>query len=133
MKKRTFTIITIIIITIVIAITSPLIINKYFTMDNDEITAELADEFTRTKWFIIDWYNELKETGKYEVYLNEIRFQNGKYTLTVAQNKIRAVYPKGERYFKLEFIKQIEFFEVGGVLRCRLFYGSRGEYLIRIN
>lgn len=99
----------------------------------DEITPELSDEFGRGRWFIIDWYNDLKVNGRCQVFLNELQFANGQYSLTVANNRIRAVYPKGERYFKLDLVTQIEFFEVNGVLRCRFSYGKNGEYMFRIN
>ena len=103
-------------------------------MDNDdELTSDLADEFARARFFIVDWYSELKSTGKCAVFLNELRFEKGLYTLTVERNRIRAVYPRGERSFKLEFITHVEFFEVNGVLRCRFSYGRAGEYLFRID
>ena len=99
---------------------------------SDEITDELKDEFSRAQYFITDWYNELVAHGKCQVYLNELRFEDGKYTLTTAKNRIRAVYPRGERYFKLEQITKIEFFEVNSTLRCRLSYGINGEYMFKV-
>lgn len=102
-------------------------------LKNDEITPELSDEFDRARWFIIDWYSELENNGRCQVFLNEIQLDNGKYSLTVANNRIRAVYPKGERFFKLDLVKQVEFFEINGVLRCRFSYGKNGEYMFRIN
>ena len=99
---------------------------------SDEITDELKDEFSRAQYFITDWYNELAARGNCQVYLNELRFEDGKYTLTTAKNRIRAVYPRGERYFKLEQITKIEFFEVNSTLRCRLSYGINGEYMFKV-
>ena len=99
---------------------------------SDEITDELRDEFSRAQYFITDWYNELSAKGKCQVYLNELRFEDGKYTLTTAKNRIRAVYPRGERFFKLEQITKIEFFEVNSTLRCRLSYGINGEYMFKV-
>ena len=100
---------------------------------DDTISSDLSDEFSRVRWFITDWYNELNATGKCQVYLNELQFENGKYTLTVANDRVRAVYPRGERFFKLEQVTKIEFFEVSGNLRCRLSYGKSGEYMFKIN
>ena len=135
MKKKT-SIITIIVILLiaVAAITAALLFRREYGGDhNDEITAELTDEFARTRDFIADWYAELKNQGKCSVYLNELQFSGGKYALTYASGRIRAVYPRGERFFKLEQITKIEFFETNSILRCRLYYGKSGEYLIKIN
>ena len=134
-KKPSVIAIIVILVLATAAITGALIFRKSYGQapENDEITDELSDEFTRIKWFITDWYNELKASGKCGVYLNELRFESGKYTLTFANGRIRAVYPRGERFFKLEQVNKIEFFTTNDILRCRLCYGGSGEYLFRIN
>ena len=134
-RKPSIIAITALLLVAAVAIGGALIFRKEYGQppESDEITDELSDEFSRIRWFITDWYNELKSTGKCMTYLNELRFDNGKYTLTYANGRIRAVYPRGERFFKLENVKKIEFLETHNVLRCRLYYGSSGEYLFRIN
>ena len=133
MKKKVSLITTTAILLIAAAaITAALLFrNEYGKLVDDEVTEELTDEFTRTRDFIFDWYAELKSSSKCGVYLNELRID--KYTLTYASGRIRAVYPRGERFFKLEQITKIEFFETNGTLRCRFFFGQSGEYLVRIN
>ena len=102
-KKPSIALIILIVLLIVVGIAT------YFAVrfiggevDSDEITDELSDEFSRIRWFITDWYSELNAKSKCQVYLNELRFENGRYTLTTANDRIRAVYPRGERFFKLE-------------------------------
>lgn len=105
---------------------------------DDEFTPkemdEVMDEISRTKHFVSDWYLEMSsgENGACAVYLNEMRFGSNEYTLTFAGNRLRAVYPRGERFFKLEYIEKVEFFEVDGKVRCRLYYGSSGEYTFSV-
>ena len=134
-KKSVILIIILIMILIAAAGIATLLFQKYVASRQsiDEITPELTDEFSRARWFIVDWYDELKTTSDLQVYMNELRFEDGTYTLTVAKDRIRAVYPRGERFFKLELIKKIEFFEVDGYLRCRLYYGESGQYSFRVN
>lgn len=103
------------------------------TRRSDELTDDLTDEFSRARWFIVDWYNEVQDKGMCTVFLNELSFNGGKFTLTFSRDRIRAVFPKGERFFKLYLIKNIEFFEVNDVLRCRFTYGKSGEYMFRVN
>ena len=93
----------------------------------------ISDELTRAKHFIGDWYDEL--TAKYkscDVFYNELRFNNGAYTLTVAGDRIRAVYPRGERFFKLEHIRYLEFYKENGKLLCRLYFYDTGEFVFKI-
>ena len=133
-KKPSLIVITIIVLIAAAAITAALLFRKEYGKDpNDEITPELTDEFARAKDFISDWYAELRTQGKCSVYLNELQFAGGRYALTYANDRVRAVYPRGERFFKLEYITKIEFFETNGALRCRFFYGQSGEYMVRIN
>lgn len=104
--------------------------DEYTTKEMDEV----MDEIIRTKHFVSDWYSEISsgENGTCAVYLNEIRFGNNEYSLTFAGERLRAVYPRGERFFKLEYIEKIEFFEVDGKVRCRFYYGSSGEYTFTV-
>ena len=133
-KKPSIIAIIIILLIAAAAITAALLFRKEYGKEpNDEITPELTDEFARAKDFISDWYVELKRQGKCSTFLNELQFLGGKYTLTYAAGRIRAVYPRGERFFKLDLITNIEFFETNGVLRCRFYYGQSGEYMVRIN
>ena len=131
-KKPSLIAITVILLIAAAAITAALLFRReYGKLVDDEVTEELTDEFARIRDFIADWHAELKSSGKCGVFLNELRI--GKYTLTYASGRIRAVYPRGERFFKLEQVTKIEFFETDGALRCRLYYGKSGEYLIKIN
>lgn len=109
-----------------------LIRNLDVSQKADELTPELTDEFSRARCFIEDWINELNNGRTLQVYINELRFIEGNYSLTIAKNRIRAVYPRGERFFKLEKITNIEFFEVDSFLRCRFSYGNSGEYMFRV-
>lgn len=95
---------------------------------------EITDELNRTKHFVLDWYAEISSGGKNScvVYLNELRFGNNEYSLTFAGKRLRAVYPRGERFFKLEYVDKVEFFEVDGKVRCRLYYGRTGEYTFTV-
>lgn len=135
MTKRKSLILIIIILTVTAAVVAAALFlgSKLGSESEDEITDELTDEFSRARYFISDWYSELNSTDKCQVYLNELRFTSGKYTLTYASGRIRAVYPRGERFFKLDKITKIEFFETNGILRCRFYYGRNGEYIVRIN
>lgn len=105
---------------------------------DDEFSAsemdEIMDEISRTKYFVSDWYHEIlsEKNSDCSVYLNELRFGSNEYTLTVMSNRIRAVYPRGERFFKLEYIDKIEFFSVDGKIRCRFYYGESGEYTFAV-
>ena len=95
---------------------------------------QIADELIRTKDFISDWYDELVVDGKpCDVYLNELRFAGGTYTLTFAGKRLRAVYPRGNRFFKMDFIDNAEFFQAGGKIRCRLHYWGTNEYTFALN
>lgn len=134
-KKLSIPLIVLVAVLIIAGVTAFIVLRN---IDNkqkadDTITSELSDEFARARWFITDWYDELSTKGKCQVYLNELRFEDGKYTLTTAKDRIRAVYPRGERFFKLEQVTKVEFFEVSGALRCRLSYGNSGEYMFKVN
>lgn len=134
MKKRPVLLIVIIGLIIIAVIASVIFfIGKSQTNNSiDEITSDLSDEFSRAKYFISDWYNELCDSRGAIVYLNEVVLQGGRYSLTYASGRIRAVYPRGERFFKLDRITSIEFFEVDSILRCRFSYGENGEYMFRV-
>ena len=100
----------------------------------DAVIKETGDEISRAKFFIKDWYDELSvRCGEPEVYFNELRFQGGAYTLTVASDRVRAVYPRGERFFQLEHITYIEFYKENGSLLCRLYYHETGEYIFKLS
>ena len=102
--------------------------------DQPDLTEEYADEISRIKYFISDWYNELSSAGnKVNVYLNELQFSGAKFSLTYFNGSVRAVYPRGERFFKAQYINNIEYFEVDGKLRCRLYYGEDGVYMFKLN
>lgn len=121
-------------IIIVAAIAATMICVYFFSnRQNGKNSESVQDELSRAKLFIQDWYKELSDKKGCSIYLNELSFQNGTYTLTFAQNRIRAVYPRGERFFKLEHITKVEFFEIDNVLRCRFSYGENDEYMFRIS
>ena len=126
-------------IVIVVLITTNAITLKLYLESiappDESILAELCgEEIDSVKLFINDWYDEISLSQKNaDVYYNELRFENGKYTLTVALNRIRAVYPRGERFFKLQYIRYIEFYKNNGGLLCRLYYGENGEFVFRID
>ena len=135
MKKTLIWIIVIVAIAVVGIIAATAIVKGVKASNNnpDTLSSELTDEFSRAKYFITDWYDELSANRKCNVYLNELSFQNGQYTLTYADKRMRAIYPKGERFFKLDYVTKIEFFQVDNVLRCRFSYGENGEYMFKIN
>ena len=91
---------------------------------------EITDEITRAKHFISDWYDEIHALSSSEprVFLNELRFDSVGYTITYAADRLRAVYPRGERFFKFDYIDSAEFFTVDNKIRCRLYYGKDGEF-----
>ena len=91
-----------------------------------------GDELSRVKYFIKDWYDECSAYGEVKVYYNELRFQAGTYTLTVAADRIRAVYPRGERFFQMEYVSYLEFYMENGHLICKLYYLETGEYVFRL-
>ena len=129
-----------IIIAVVVSIACAIILTVGYLVNNppeefsDEEMAEITDEISRTRHFVSDWYAELSagENGECDVYLNELRFRGGTYSLSCAGERIRAVYPRGERFFKLEYIERLEFFEIEGKLRCRVYYGKSGEYTFTV-
>lgn len=128
----------IIVITVAIAcgiiLTVGYFVNRPIEEFSDEEMAEITDEISRVRNFVSDWYAELSagENGECEVYLNELRFRGGTYTLSSAGGRIRAVYPRGERFFKFDYIRSVEFFEISGKVRCRVYYGETGEYTFTV-
>lgn len=129
--------IIIIVAALIVACAGILVIGHFASKSlDDEYSAkemdEVMDEITRAKHFVSDWYAELSAKGNCSVYLNEIRFGNNEYTLTFAGGRLRAVYPRGERFFKLEYIEKVEFFEVDGKVRCRIYYGRSGQYTFSV-
>lgn len=94
-----------------------------------EQQVEATDELKRARHFISDWFNENLDSGSdCEVYFNELKFNETGYTLTYAGGRLRAVYERGERFFKFYLLNKAEFFEVGGKIRCRLYYLGSEEY-----
>lgn len=105
-----------------------------FNVDDETVIDECADEIIRTKYFILDWYNELtSQFGMAQIYHNEIRFNRGEYTLTVAGPNIRAVYPRGERFFRLNYITYIDFYIEDNITKCKIYYLANGEIVFNIN
>ncbi len=94
-----------------------------------EKQAEAVDEIKRAKDFVSDWYNEITESGdSIVVYLNELKQSGSGYTMTYFDGRIRAVYERGDRFFKLYVINKVEFFEVTGKTRCRFYYFNGEEF-----
>lgn len=128
----------IIAISVAIACAAILVIGHFISRSFDEFTpqemADITDEITRTRHFVSDWYAELSQSGKGDckVYLNELHFEIENYSLAVANGRLRAVYPRGERFFKFEHIRRLEFFEIDGKVRCRVYYGQTGEYTFTV-
>ena len=122
---------------VVLTVSNVISISLYLSTtkeNNERRLLETEDEISRTIWFIKDWYNELSaDYGTAEVYFNELRFLDGKYTLTIAADKIRAVFPRGARFFRLENISYLEFFEDNNSIRCILFYNENGETVFEVN
>lgn len=105
-----------------------------FHIGKNNVTEKTEDELSRAKYFILDWYDELQpDYGNAKVYKNELQFQEGNYILTVAKDRIRAVYPRGDRYFQLEFISYIEFTDNSGTLSCQMHSLKMGETSFNIN
>lgn len=102
---------------------------KQIEGQSPERQAEAVDEIKRAKDFVTDWYAEITETGDtIVVYLNELKKSGSNYTLTYFDGRVRAVYPRGERFFKFYVIDKIEFFEVTGKTRCRFYYFNGEEF-----
>ena len=119
----------------VIALLASHMVDRYLDEFSPAETEEITDEINRAKHFISDWYADISDTdsGSCTIYLNELRFANGRYTLTFAGgNRVRAVSPRGERFFKFEYIDNVEFFEIDGKIKCRLYYGRTGEYTFTV-
>ena len=129
---------TVIVVTVAIAcgiiLTIGYFAEKHFDEFDSQEMSEITDEISRTRYFISDWYSELLATCNNDcnVYLNELRFDGGTYSLTFAGGRLRAVYPRGERFFKFYYIRRIEFFEIDGKVRCRVYYGQTGEYTFTV-
>lgn len=133
--KRVIIIVVIAAFVCVIALLISHIVNEYFDEFSQAETDEITDEINRARYFISDWYLEVSsnDSANCTVYLNELRFFDGRYALTFAgTDRIRAVYPRGERFFKFDYINNVEFFEVDGKIRCRLYYGRTGEYTFTV-
>lgn len=122
---------------IISIIVNVFVLKLYFDVVNvnaEKQLEELNEEIKEVQLFVKDWYDEISSGQKSaEVYYNELRFEEGKYTLTIAANRIRAVYPRGERFYKLQNIKYIEFYSSDGRLLCRLYYSEKGEYVFKLN
>lgn len=108
------------------------------TFETDEMALidKTGDEITRVKYFISDWYDELNaKHGQLTVFHNELQLKvNDKnYTLTIASDRIRAVFPRGTRFFKLEYVSYIEFFQDDGHLKCKLQFNGTGEFVFNIH
>lgn len=115
-------------------ITLKLYLESILPPDKAAIGELYDEEINSLKLFIKDWYDEISSNrNEVEVYYNELRFESGKYTLTIASNRIRAVYPRGERFFKLQYIKYLEFYSQNSRLLCRLYYGEKGEFVFKVN
>lgn len=116
------------------AVTLGLYLNEKYAVNEENYFAECQEEIDDFKLFICDWYAELSEKfGEAEIYKNEIRFGGGKYPLTVSANRIRAVFPRGERFFRLKNITHAEFSKENGRVLCRIYYGNGGEFVFRID
>lgn len=106
---------------------------KTFNISESTKLTEANDEISRAKYFIIDWYEEISSLYETpQIYFNEIRFDQGNYTLTVAADRIRAVYPRGARFFQLRYITYIEFFTEDEHINCRFYYLESDELVFTI-
>lgn len=115
------------------AITLKLYLDEKITNDSSVIQ-DTADELSRVKFFIKDWFDDLTSRyGEPSVFHNELRFQGGKYPLTISGDRIRAVYPRGERYFQMEYVSYIEFYIESGHIICKMYYLDTGEYVLRLS
>lgn len=136
--KPIYSKIIIISIIILLIITNVVSFKLYYDLkypSENKVIDNTGDEISRAKYFIKDWYNELSTSyfSSLQVYYNELRFNQGAYTLTVARDRIRAVYPRGVRYFQLNYIRYIEFYSIDGILQCRFYYNETGEYEFKLN
>ena len=111
-----------------------LLLSKGKNQNEEDYYSACQEEINDFKLFVCDWYAELLSRGeKADVYKNEIRFRGGQYPLTVSENRLRAVFPRGERFFRLHYITYAEFYEENGRILCRMFYGNGGEFVFRVN
>ena len=115
------------------AIIFSIYVSKKFDATSDSAMDDIIDELSRARFFILDWYAEISEAESgYYIYLNELRFAKSGYTMTYAGGRLRAVYQRGDRFFKLYHIDKIEFFELNEKIRCRFYYGSGEEFTFTV-
>lgn len=125
------------VIIIILVTSNAIILNLYLksVIPNEEkVIDSTGDELSRVKYFIKDWFDEIymDYSSSLDIYYNELRFNQGNYTLTCAADRIRAVYPRGVRYFQLQYVTYIEFIRLEGYLQCRLYFNETGEYLFKL-
>ena len=132
-KRITVLIVLLIVLLISNAITLKLFLDEKYSATVEDYEQAWENELENVRYFICDWYAEISLiTSDVNVYKNEIQFGNGKYILTVSQNRIRAVFPRGERFFRFNTITYVEFYTENNRHLCRLFYGKGGEFVFRI-
>jgi hypothetical protein len=137
-NKRTTVITNIVLIVVIVAllITNSITLKLYldtFIEDDAKVIDDTGDELSRVKFFIKDWYDELSfNYGSVRIFNNELQAKDGKYTLTIAGNRIRAVYPRGVRYFPLKYVTYIDFVENEDGIQCRLFYNETGTSIFTL-
>ncbi|MCR5694351.1 MAG: hypothetical protein K6G89_05200 [Clostridia bacterium] len=128
-----FALAIILILLITNAVTLGFLLKEKYYFNEEEYYQSCQEEIDNLKNFVNDWYYEMSSAnGKASVYKNEIRFDDGRFVLTVSANRIRAVYPRGERFFRLNNINYVEFYEENNRVLCRIFYGNGGEFVFRV-
>ena len=75
------------------------------------------------------WYQEFDEDELHTVNRNEISFSSGKYPLTFAVNRLRAVFPDGKAIFIVfNYIDYLEFYQSEGEIVAVISYHNSGRY-----
>lgn len=120
----------IIIIIFIISLTALIItfINKMFE-EREPRTELIHEEIINIKSFVLHWYQEFDEDELHTVNGNEISFSSGKYPLTFAVNRLRAVFPDGKAIFIVfNYIDYLEFYQSEGEIVAVISYHNSGRY-----
>jgi hypothetical protein len=133
-KRIPVLIVLLIVLLISNAVTLKFFLDERFSTTEEEYNKACQEEVDSIRYYICDWYAEINHiTNTVEVFNNEIRFDGGKYPLTVSENRLRAVFPRGERFFRMNYITHAEFYKDNSHILCRIFYSKGGEFVFRVD
>ncbi|MFA5220048.1 MAG: hypothetical protein WC424_03055 [Bacilli bacterium] len=124
----------IIIIIFIVAVTVLIItfINKMFEAREPD-TEVINEEIINVRSFILHWYQEFDEEEVASVSRNELSFDSGKYSLTFAVNRLRAVFPDEKAIFIVfNHVEYLEFYQNDGEILCVISYINSGRYTFNV-